>query len=136
MAQAIEELGDQTLANRVAGVIAVKNHFASDAIQRRANMFCIAIAQHPQGAVFIHRVATGIASAGTIGKHIAELAGAKTRPVDQLMLAKNRSTDASADSEHQKIGHLRRFTLPALGKQHTVGVVFHRDRQPGLRLEP
>ena len=136
MAQAIEELGDQTLTNRVAGVIAVENQFACHAIQRRANMLRIAMAQHSQSAVLIHRIATRIASAGTVGKHVAEFAGTKTRPVDQLVLAENRPTDASTDSEHQKIGHLRRFALPALGQQHTVGVVFHRDRQPGSRLEP
>ena len=54
MAQAIEELGDQTLSNRVAGVIAVENQFACHAIQRRANILRIAMAQHPQSAVLIH----------------------------------------------------------------------------------
>ena len=125
MAQAIEELGDQTLANRVAGVIAVKNHFACHALQRRSDMFRIAMAQHSEGAVLIHRIATRIASAGTVGEHVAELTGAKTRPVNQLMMAINRPTNAGANGEYQKIGHFRRFALPALGQQHTVGIIFN-----------
>ena len=68
--------------------------------------------------------------------HIAELAGAEARAVDQLVITENRPADAGADGQDQKVAHVGGFPPPALGQQHAVGIILNGHGQANLLLKP